>query len=158
MCQLWHLCCHPDIKRPAKIWKRIFTTKIPPRHYCYLWFINTKWAVIVHISRRKPVGNEEFSLPTGLSVFNGNASWGVLYTALIGFGRFCRSLLRVLSIYVHRRGAFGVARFDNKAERQSWFMYSIYVIRSLYYRCRKHLASSCPLYSSVCNSQQQFRS
>ena len=27
---------------------------------------------------------------------NGNASWGVLYTALIGFGRFCRSLsLRV---------------------------------------------------------------
>ena len=24
---------------------------------------------IVHISRRKPVGNEEFSLPTGLSVF-----------------------------------------------------------------------------------------
>ena len=35
-----------------------------------------------------------------------------MYTALIGFGRFYRSLLRVLSIYVHRRGAFGVARFD----------------------------------------------
>lgn len=42
---------------------------------------------------------------------------GVLYTALIGFERFCRSLSRVLSIYVHRRGAFGVARFDqNNAE------------------------------------------
>ena len=36
---------------------------------------------------------------------------GVLYTALIGFGRFYRSLSRVHSIYVHRRGAFGVARF-----------------------------------------------
>ena len=32
---------------------------------------------------------------------NGNASWGVLYTALIGFGRFYCSLSRVLSIYLH---------------------------------------------------------
>ena len=39
---------------------------------------------------------------------NGNASWGVLYTALIGFGRFYCSLTRVLSIYLHWRGAFGV--------------------------------------------------
>ncbi len=37
-----------------------------------------------------------------------NASWGVLYTALIGFGRFHCSLSRVLSIYLHWRGAFGV--------------------------------------------------
>lgn len=37
-----------------------------------------------------------------------NVSWGVLYTALIGFGRFYCSLSRVLSIYLHWRGAFGV--------------------------------------------------
>lgn len=30
-----------------------------------------------------------------------NASWGVLYTVLIGFGRFYCSLSRVLSIYLH---------------------------------------------------------
>ena len=130
MCQLWQLCCHPDIKRPAKIWKKIFTIKSPPRHYCYLWFINTKWAVIVHISRRKPVGNEKFSLPTGLSVFNGNASWGVLYTALIGFGRFYRSLLRVLSIYVHRRGAFGVVSALYIERR--YFLFVTYLIISRY--------------------------
>ena len=45
----------------------------------YRFYIDTKRMIfnvfnfhlyqIVHISRRKPVGNEEFSLPTGLSVF-----------------------------------------------------------------------------------------
>lgn len=37
-----------------------------------------------------------------------NASRGVLYTALIGFGRFYCSLSRVLSIYLHWRGTFDV--------------------------------------------------
>ena len=44
----------------------------------------------------------------------------VLYTALIDFERFCRSLSRVLSIYVHRRGAFGVARFDNLGDARAF--------------------------------------
>ena len=47
---------------------------------------------------------------------NGNASWGVLYTVLIGFGRFYCSLSRVLSIYLHWRGAFGVARFGRTGQ------------------------------------------
>ena len=55
---------------------------------------------------------------------NGNASWDVLYTALIGFGRFCRSLSRVLSIYVHRRGAFGVARFDNLGDARAFTLWN----------------------------------
>ena len=44
---------------------------------------------------------------------NGNASWGVLYTVLIGFERFCRSM-SCWNIYIYIiRGAFDVARFDN---------------------------------------------
>ena len=45
---------------------------------------------------------------------------GVLYTALIGFEQFCRSLSRVLSIYLHWRGAFGVARFDNLGDARAF--------------------------------------
>ena len=41
-----------------------------------------------------------------------NASWGVLYTDLIGFNRFLDCCQRVDSIYLHWRGAFSVARFD----------------------------------------------
>ena len=51
---------------------------------------------------------------------NGNASWGVLYTAPIGFERFYRPLSRVFPIYVHRRGAFGVARFDNLGDARAF--------------------------------------
>nr|WP_308534773.1 hypothetical protein [uncultured Prevotella sp.] len=52
-----------------------------------------------------------------------NASWGVLYTVLIGFGQIYCLLSRVLSIYLHWRGAFGVARFDlqgNAKAYRSW--------------------------------------
>lgn len=48
-----------------------------------------------------------------------NVSCGVLYTALIGFGRFCRSLSIELSIYLHWRGAFGVARFDKLGDARA---------------------------------------
>ena len=41
-----------------------------------------------------------------------NASWGVLYTDLIGFNRFLDCCQRVDSIDLHWRGAFSVARFD----------------------------------------------
>ena len=41
-----------------------------------------------------------------------NALCGVLYAATIGFMRFYRMLASVVSIYLHWRGAFGVARFD----------------------------------------------
>ena len=51
---------------------------------------------------------------------NGNTSWGVLYTVLIGFGRFYCSLARVLSIYLHWRGAFGIARFDNLGDARAF--------------------------------------
>ena len=47
----------------------------------------------------------------------------VYYTVLIDFGRFYCSLSRVLSIYLHWRGAFGVARFDlqgNAKAYRSW--------------------------------------
>ena len=36
---------------------------------------------------------------------------GVLYTALIGFGCISHSLQKRVFIYLHIRGAFGVARF-----------------------------------------------
>ncbi|MGG6545002.1 UNVERIFIED_CONTAM: hypothetical protein NY100_06205 [Prevotella sp. 15_C9] len=47
-----------------------------------------------------------------------------MYTALIGFGRFCRLLSRVFSIYVHRRGAFGVARFDNLGDARAFTLWN----------------------------------
>ena len=50
---------------------------------------------------------------------NGNASWSVLYTVLIGFGRFFCSLSRVLFIYLHWRGAFDVARFDEQGNAKA---------------------------------------
>ena len=41
-----------------------------------------------------------------------NASWGVLYTDLIGFNRILDCCQRVYPIYLHSRGAFSVTRFD----------------------------------------------
>ncbi|WP_236825090.1 hypothetical protein [Bacteroides zoogleoformans] len=35
-----------------------------------------------------------------------------------------RSLSRVLSIYVHRRGAFGVARFDNLGDARAFTLWN----------------------------------
>lgn len=55
---------------------------------------------------------------------NGDALWGVLYTALIGFERFYRSLSIVLSIYLHWRGAFGVARFDNQGNAKAFMAWN----------------------------------
>ena len=44
---------------------------------------------------------------------NGNASWGVLYTVLIGFGRLCRSLSLRVNYILTLTWGFNVARFDN---------------------------------------------
>lgn len=43
---------------------------------------------------------------------------------LLASDDFCRSLLRVLSIYVHRRGAFGVARFDNLGDARAFTLWN----------------------------------
>ena len=48
-----------------------------------------------------------------------NASRGVLYTALIGFGRFYCSLSRVLSIYLHWRGTLTLLVSTCRAMRES---------------------------------------
>ena len=44
---------------------------------------------------------------------------GVLYTALIGFNRFIGCRQRVFFIYLHWRGAFGVARFDKLGDARA---------------------------------------
>ena len=48
-----------------------------------------------------------------------NVSCGVLYTALIGFDRFFGCCQRVFFIYLHWRGAFGVARFDKLGDARA---------------------------------------
>ena len=48
-----------------------------------------------------------------------NVSCGVLYTALIGFNRFIGCRQRVFFIYLHWRGAFGVARFDKLGDARA---------------------------------------
>ena len=54
---------------------------------------------------------------------NGNASWDVLYTTLIGFVQFYYSLLWGI-IYLHQRGAFGVARFDWQGNAKAFTLWN----------------------------------
>ena len=49
---------------------------------------------------------------------------GVLYTALIGFNRFIGCRQRVFFIYLHWRGAFGVARFDLSGNARAFIAWS----------------------------------
>ena len=55
----------------------------------------------------------------------------------------CRSLSRVLSIYVHRRGAFGVARFDNLGDARAFTAWNewqnrLHIFMYIYYPFVKH--------------------
>ena len=55
---------------------------------------------------------------------NGNASWGVFYTAVLASDGSAVLLPRGRIVYLHWRGAFGVARFDNQGNAKAFMAWN----------------------------------
>ena len=96
-------------------WAEVGQTYIHIRRNCTLWFWHSENFATSSVRQKQS---------------NGNASWGVLYTAIIGFGRFYRSLLMWFTIYLHLRGAFGVVSALYIA--RWYFLFVTYLIISRY--------------------------
>ena len=96
-------------------WAEVGQTYIHIRRNCTLWF----WRFV---NFANSFVSQEQS--------NKERLMGVLYTALIDFGRFHCSLSRALSIYLHWRGAFGVVSALYIA--RWYFLFVTYLIISRY--------------------------